>query len=196
MLMLLAAYPAQAWLPSQTAWENGWIENIQVAVLGLGLGLALWWGRASGDARVRALCRVAAVLWAILIARELSWGGAFLDPVSFSEEGPFYSSRGLWYKPAVYPVLTLLLGYCLWCSLRFRLDQIVWKCLRAVWPEILLIVLGMVLSACAEGHGPEILGDWSGFNALVIEEWSELAAYCALVAAQLRVFSTWAKQSS
>lgn len=192
--MLLATYPAQAWLPGSTAWENSWIENSQVLVLGLGLLTALWWGRASTDARVRALCRAAAVLWAILMAREMSWGGVFLDPVSFSEEGPFFSSRGLWYKPAVYPVLALLLGYCLVCIVRFRLDVLVWRCLRSVWLETLLVALALFISTCAEGHGPEWLGALTGGNGLVVEEWSELAAYFALVAAQLRVLSAWNHQ--
>lgn len=191
LAVLLATYPAQAWLPGSAAWENSWIENSQVLTLGLGLLTAWWWGRASTDARVRALCRAAAVLWVILMARELSWGGAFLEPVSFSEEGPFYSSRGLWYKPAVYPVLALLLAYCLFCACRFRLDQVVLRCARGVWLEVLVIAVALTLSTCAEGHGPAWLDGLVGGNALVVEEWSELAAYFALVAAQLRVLCLW-----
>ncbi|RYF28463.1 MAG: hypothetical protein EOO33_00945 [Comamonadaceae bacterium] len=160
MAMLLATYPAQAWLPGSAAWENSWIENSQVLVLGLGLLTALWWGRASSDARVRALCR-----------------------------------RGLWYKPAVYPVLALLLAYCLVCVVRFRLDQVVWRCLRSVWLEVLLIAMALTLSTCAEGHGPAWLGGLMGGNALVVEEWSELAAYFALVAAQLRVLCFWSQRT-
>lgn len=189
--MLLATYPAQAWLPGAAAWENSWIENSQVLVLGMGLATAWAWGRASTDVRVRALCRAAAVMWAILMARELSWGGVFLDPVSFSEEGPFFSSRGLWYKPGVYPVLALLLAYCLVCIVRFRLHLLVWRVWRSIWLEALLIPVALVISTCAEGHGPDWLGALMGSNGLVVEEWSELAAYFALVAAQLRVLSAW-----
>ncbi len=189
--MLLATYPAQAWLPSMAAWENHWVENTQVVVLGGGLLLALVWCHASADARVRALCRAAAVLWAILMARELSWGGAFLPPVGFSSEGPFYSSRALWYKPYVYPVLALLLAYSGYCIVRWRLDRIVLRCVPAVGFEALLIAAGIALSTCAEGHGPDFLTAWMGSNPLVVEEWAELAAYAALVAAQWRVLVRW-----
>lgn len=198
MLMALAlSYPATAWLPLSVAWENGWLENIQVAVLLMGGAMAVVFARDGALAlpqgrAARGLAWALAPVWCLLAAREMSWGAVFLSPVDFTEEGPVFSSSLLWYKPAVYPLAALVLACCAGIFIRCRADRVVLRLVRSrhfVWAELAVFVLAGVLSTYAEEHlGIAVAAPLHG-RTLIMEEWAEVVAYGALVLAQWHVFA-------
>jgi hypothetical protein len=190
-------------LPAQAAWENGWIENLQLAILLGGGAVAAWraivsW-RQGARADVVALAVCLTPVWMLLAARELSWGAALLQPLAIGADGPEYSSSVLWYKPAVAPVAVALLVAAGSLFAWFRVERVVWSVLRAghfPWAELGLGVAAALLSTYGEGHllGMEVSPHW-GNNAAVLEEWAEVAAYMALVLAQWQVLG-WAARSA
>lgn len=202
-LWLAIGFFAVPVLPARAAWENGWIENLQLAILvgggviALGRAIASWRQGAGPDVVALTVCLVP--VWLLLAARELSWGAALLPPLSIGADGPEYSSSVLWYKPAVAPVaVALLVGAgCLFAW--FRAERLVWAVLRAghfPWIELCLGMAAALLSTYGEGHllGMHVSPHW-GHNAAVLEEWAEVAAYMALVLAQWQVLG-WAPRSA
>ncbi len=186
-------------LPVEAGWENGWIENLQLAVLVAGAMMAAVHAvldRLRGASRAAvALAACLVPVWLLLMGRELSWGAALLTPVGMGDNGPEYSSSVLWYKPAVAPAVVALLvvtgGVLAW----FRVERLVWALLRACpfpWFELGLGVAAALLSTYGEGHlfGMVVSPHW-GHNAAVLEEWAEVAAYLALLLAQWQLLE-WA----
>ncbi|MDR6215754.1 hypothetical protein [Paracidovorax wautersii] len=196
LLGLALSYPAARLLPVSFGWENGWLEDLQVVVLLSGAVMAAVFARQvvgnDGPGRaVKGLALVLVPVWCLLAAREMSWGAVFLPPVGFSEDGPVYSSSVLWYKPAVYPLAAMVLAGCAWIFVRCRAYRVVLQLLRSpqfAWAELAVLVLAGVLSTYAEGHLGVALPHALLDQALVMEEWAEMFAYIALVAAQRQVF--------
>ncbi|RYF26052.1 MAG: hypothetical protein EOO33_08040 [Comamonadaceae bacterium] len=197
LLALALSYPATALLPLSVAWENGWLENTQVAVLLMGAVMAVMFARDSAFAlpqgrAARGMAWALAPVWCLLAARELSWGAVLLPPVDFTQEGPVYSSSLLWYKPAVYPLAALVLAWCAWVFVRCRADRIVLPLLQSrhfVWAELAVFLLAGLLSTYAEEHlGIAVAAPLHG-RTLIMEEWAEVVAYATLVLAQWQVFS-------
>ena len=186
VLILLLSYPLSNLLPAAWAWEDGVIENAQVAVLLAGcLGAGIVALRRRGMP-VATLALSAVPVWAILAARELSWGAVFFAPVGFEQAQPVYSSHELWYKPAVAPVILVALAWSLSNAWRHRVDRLLRLigagCHRATF-QIALAVVAAVLSTGAEGHFALGL-QLDAPRAEVWEELLELYAYSALVCAQ------------
>lgn len=186
VLVLLLSYQLSSLLPPEWAWEDGIIENAQVAVLLVG---CLWAGFVALRRRgmpVATLALSAAPVWAILAGRELSWGAVFFAPIGFDQAQPLYSSHELWYKPAVAPVILLMLAWSLSNAWRHRVDRLLRMigagCHRATF-QIVLAVVAAVLSTGAEGHFALGL-QLDAPRAEVWEELLELYAYSALVCAQ------------
>lgn len=188
LLVLIVSYPLALVLPSWVSWENGPVENAQVVVLLLGMLQALIFQKC-GSADWKWLWRGAALIWFICAMRELSWGAVFMEPLGMSDEGPFFSSRQLWYKPAVMP--TLIGSILLFAA--FMLKNGSQKLLNPLqrsgglpWAEFLLATLGMMISTAAEEHLGLTTG-LTGAAAQNLEELSELAAYIFLLTGQLRI---------
>lgn len=188
LIILVAAYPLALILPSWVSWENGPVENLQALVLLWGMIQALLYQR-SGTKQWKWLWRGATLIWFICFARELSWGAVLLEPISISDEGPFFSSRQLWYKPAIMPAL---IGSILFFAI-FMLKNGSHKLLQPLqrtgglpWTEFLLTTLCMMISTAAEEHLGLTTG-LQGAAAQNLEELSELAAYIFLFSAQLRL---------
>ncbi|AVS70934.1 hypothetical protein C8247_11160 [Paracidovorax avenae] len=182
-------------LPVSAGWENGLLEDSQVVLLLAGACMAVLvaCGHTAGRPAspvAKGLALASVPVWCLMAARELSWGAALLPPIGFSAEGPVYSSSVLWYKPAVAPLALLVLAWCGWVLLRSRVLQAVPALLRSrqfAWPELAVLLLAAALSTYAEGHlGIPVAGFLQG-RAVVVEEWAELFAYLALVAAQWQV---------
>ncbi|BFO55979.1 hypothetical protein [Acidovorax sacchari] len=196
MLLGLAVSGAVAsLLPVSAGWENGLLEDIQVVVLLAGACMAVLVargrtaGRAAGSV-AKGLALASAPVWCLMAARELSWGAALLPPIGFSAEGPVYSSSVLWYKPAVAPLALLVLAWCAWVLLRSRVLRAVPALLRSrqfAWAELAILLLAATLSTYAEGHLGLPVARFLAGRAVVVEEWAELFAYLALVAAQWQV---------
>ncbi|ROR24856.1 hypothetical protein EC845_0890 [Comamonas sp. BIGb0124] len=200
-LAYCASYAAAPWLPPTAGWENGPVENLQAGLLFAGGLLALHWRRtaaqAGGDAgRSHAVFwLMVAPIWFVLCARELSWGTVFMTPLAVVPElGPmFSSSQQLPYKPLVAPVIALILVWQLVLFVRTRQDrtlQRIWRGGGFPLVEIGLCVVGMLLSAEAEGHGFIGFSELSHAAQQTLEELAELWAYIALLLAQWRVART------
>lgn len=188
---LLSSYPLALYLPVWFSWENGPIENTQAGILLAGLVLALCFAVRAKDKTQRWFWIMVMPFWLIMFARELGWGAVFLPPLYVDPvSGPIYSSSlQLGYKPVVYPVAgALLLASAAVFLLTRQYQSLVkiWRCGVFPWLELLLVVVGAVLSTIAEGHGGVTLDLGDGILQL-LEELSELWAYAALFAAQLRV---------
>ena len=189
LLGLLSCYPLSFVLPPRYGWENGAVEWAQVLILLVGLVFALRYATRALDAVGQHFWLMIAPFWLIFMGREISWGAVFLKPVHIDEEGPGFSSSLLWYKPAVYPFLGLLLAVCVYLMLRHRLWQVLWRLLRdRQFPvlQLALSIITILVSTNAEGHG------WYAFELprpqmQVMEEIVELAAYVSLLAAQFRI---------
>jgi hypothetical protein len=185
-LAFLACYPLSQWMPPAWAWENGMLENIQVALL---LAGALWallaWRRLRpGPAAVLAACAVP--VWLLLAGRECSWGAVFLPPLGFDKDGPVYASRILWYRPLVGPFAGAVLGGLLLLAWRHRLGRLIKDLIvrrRFPWGILVVVVVVGYAATFAEGH----LRPVTGFifdQADAYEELAELVGYLALLAMQ------------
>lgn len=193
LLFLWASYVAASRLPNSTGWENGPVENLQVAMLLAGGLVALHGGHVHQPGRLRTFWRLMAPIWFVLAVRELSWGACFLPPYDVAiETGPkFSSSVQLWYRPAVPYLLLALLGLLLFQFV--RTGQIyflaaLWKRRQVPWVELSCAVLCMLASGAAEGHLYVDLAFEHHWMAQNFEELSETGAYALVLMAQWRVF--------
>lgn len=191
---LAAGYVVVPWLPESAGWENGWLENTQVAILMLGAVAAAVHARyltrhGAGKAAV-ALAWSLVPVWLLLAGRELAWGAVFLPPSGLDDGAPVYSSSVLSYKHAVAPVAALLSAVALACVARFRADRLIWGLLRTrhfPWLPIAIGLCAAALSTYAEGHmGMHVASGWAGY-AGVLEEWAEVPVYLALLLAQWKL---------
>lgn len=186
LLVLLACVPAAFLVAPSWAWENGVLETLQVLTLLAGLGFA-----ASRTLRQRAsACGMLALwvlpLWAMLAARESSWGAVFAAPLAWTAQGPVFSSASLWYKPLVLPVAGLVCGWMVLYAWLHRLDLVLRRLHaegRLPWHLVVIAAFAEMGSSCAEGHlhcsfAPGLP------QAMAFEELVELAAYLSLVVAQ------------
>jgi len=190
LLAFLACYPLSRFMPPAWAWENGLVENLQVAVLAGGsLSASLAWRRLRpGPAAVLACC--ALPVWLLLAGRELSWGAVFLPPLEFRPNGPLYTSRILWYRPFVPGFIAVVLGCVVLVAWRHRLgrlikDLVVRRCFP--WGPLVLLAGAVCASTFAEGH-LHLFGRFSARHAESFEELVELVGYFALLAVQGSVF--------
>lgn len=200
LLLCIACYPVSLYLPARWGWEDGPIENSQVAVLLAGCAWAAVASLRSRHAPLAMLARCLAPLWLVLAARELSWGAVFMAPLGYGDEGPIFSSALLWYKPVVAPLIALVLACMAYSAWRHRLDRLLVEIVtdgRFPWLPALIATVGMLGSGCAEGH----LECGIAFHqpqAEVFEELAELIAYLALVIGQstvLRLSDAYRKPS-
>lgn len=184
LLALPCCYFVAHLIPPRWTWENGVVENTQVAVLVWGgvHAAAVWYRHGiQGDA---SLARCALPVWLMLAGRELSWGAVFLPPAGFGEQGTWYSSHYLWYRPAVTPVLIVLLAWTLWSAYRGRLDRIVFESIGAThmpWIEMSVVIGAAICSTLAEQASSALL---MPSTAQCLEELTELLGYVALVMLQ------------
>jgi hypothetical protein len=191
MLFCIAVYPVSLHVPPSWGWEDGPIENAQVAVLLAGCVWAALISLRSRHAPLAALARCAAPLWLVLTARELSWGAVFMHPLGYSDEGPVFSSSLLWYKPLVMPAIALVLAWMAYAAWRHRLDRLLIEIVidgRFPWLPALVVTLCMLGSGCAEGH-VECGIPFHHLQAEVFEELTELIAYLGLFVGQANVLN-------
>lgn len=198
---MVVTLPLATHLDFHWGWENGPIENLQALILWAGAMAACgaaWQQRSSAVGG--AIWRVAAIIWLGMLGRELAWGATFLPAIGFdAHSGPVYSSHSVWWRPAVGWVCGALLLLSAYWVVRDRLlSRVVLRWWReGAWPWscLLVFVLGMVVSAQAEGHGhiPWLSAHITG---LVAEEMAEAWAYAALWCAQwhlIRHTARWAQ---
>ncbi len=195
-LLLVTSYPLATVLPQSFGWENGAVENAQILVLLLGFAHALWIWRGSkgagdaNDAVGRRLAAVAMPFWLLCAVRETSWGATFLTTAVSTPDGPYYTSRLLWYQPVILPAVLIVVAGMAIAFFRWRLAAPLRELIRRgrfpSW-EIGLAVLAAVLSVTAEGK-LHVKLPGSDVMLAVLEEWAELLCYAGLILAQARIF--------
>ncbi|WP_147476847.1 hypothetical protein [Vandammella animalimorsus] len=186
-------------LPVQLGWENGPLEMAQNVLLGLAalLSAGMAWRRSAHAQRF--VWWALALLWLVLLGREMSWGGVFWPPVRVETIiGPYYSSQVLPYKgwlklldlAAVLALALLLYRAQPRQLLRQAWQQRVW----APWAFGLCCLLYTVIAAMADGKPGTVGHSWT--NAQVIEEGFETVAYYFLLRAQLWTFWRWLRPAA
>lgn len=188
-LTFATAWPLSFLLPNWFAWENGPIETIQIAVLGLGFIQSLKLAFVSRRAW-RGLWIVGSIIWLVLVGREMSWGAVLYAPAGFGADGPMFSSRVLWYRAAVAPCVIGLAVVSISVAIRFRIWCVVGALVRTnrfPFLEIGMATVSLLLMTAAENHLGMSIAGLIG-DGVVFEEAIELAAYCFLFAAQKRVY--------
>lgn len=167
IIAALAIIPAVMFLPEKCGYENGLLENIQLAILFLGIYFAL---RPKVDKKFFAF--VAMVL-GILIIREVNCGRTIFFPIP-GQENAFYSWKEIKYGWLAHPIYGLYMAFVGIYFLKNKLFINLWEKIRdikfPIWNFILLL-LGMALGTYAE----------ECVHNFVLEEATELLFYVALV---------------
>lgn len=190
---LISGYLFSLVLPNEWSWENNWLENSQTFILLAGLVFSVYRYTREPDARFSRLWLAAIPLWFIFIGRELSWGAVFFEPLFIDPiTGPtFSSSEQVPWKPLVSPLLVILLLFSIVLSIKANLHQLLveqWRNGDFPLIEILLCLTGVFLSNEAEGHGLFGFPHLGEGELQLMEEWSEVWAYAALLLAQWHFF--------
>lgn len=167
LLMAIAIIPAVIFLPERCGYENGIIENIQLAVLFLGIFFAM---RPKVDKK---FFTFVAMVLGILLIREVNCGRTIFFPIP-GEENAFYSWKEIKYGWLAHPIYGLYMTTVGIYFLKNKLYLNLWEKIRdikfPIWNFILLL-LGMGLGTYAE----------ECVHNLVLEESTELLFYIALI---------------
>jgi hypothetical protein len=187
LVLMPVLYLLSGALPLQVGWENGALESMQNGLLGAAavLSLVMAWTR-RGHAQ-RSFWLAAALVWLLLLGRELSWGGVFMAPLETDTvSGPFYSSRVLAYKPLIpwlgLAVVLLAAGLVVHA-----------RVVRVAWQRRALVPWGALVAALAYGAAASWAEQAAQLvpKAQVMEELFETFAYLMLLGAHWWSFSRW-----
>ena len=166
ILTALLIIPAVIFLPERCGYENGVIENIQLAVLFLGMYFAV---RPKVDKK---FFTFVALVLGILLIREVNCGRTIFFPIP-GQENAFYSWKEIEYGWLAHPIYGLYMAFVGFYFLKNKLFFTLWEKLRnikfPIWNFVLLII-GIVIGLYAE----EV-------HQLVFEESAELLFYVILV---------------
>ena len=166
IITALLIIPAVMFLPERCGYENGVVENIQLAVLFLGMFFAL---RPKVDKK---FFYFIAMVLGILLIREVNCGRTMFFAIP-GQENAFYSWKEIkygWLAHIIYGLYMGLVGiYFLANKLFVTLWQKLWNIRLPFWNFVLLLV-GMVAGLYAEEA-----------HMLVFEESAELLFYVALI---------------
>ena len=185
--LLAFSFASAGILPAWAGFENGPIEVGQVVLLLGGAIIALLFA-IRNQTRLRWFWHAVSLIWTVLALRELSWGGVFMPPLLMSEQGPYFSSTQLWFKPYIFPALfavALVVGAFFVKGKAPYVLKFLLISRRFPFADIVLFAAAMIVSAGAEGHMGQSFGNWGHMQ--VLEEMSEMAAYVFLLSAQARV---------
>lgn len=184
-------------LPVSLGWENGPIEMAQNGLLVLAILMSL--GMAHTRRTQGALWLAFALIWFVLLGRELSWGAVWAEPLSRTPEGePFYSSHVLFYRPYVPAILGVVSGtiaLLLWRSGLKNLLRDGWWCKRSQFPW--LSVCAMLVYGVMSWLIEHLPLEWQPWvlrgQAQVLEELFETMVYGFAGSAQWHAFRHWLK---
>ena len=166
IITALLIIPAVMFLPERCGYENGVVENIQLAVLFLGMFFAF---RPKVDKK---FFYFIAMVLGILLIREVNCGRTIFFAIP-GQENAFYSWKEIkygWLAHVIYGFYMGLVGiYFLVNKLFVTLWQKLWNIRLPFWNFVLLLI-GMVAGLYAEEA-----------HMLVFEESAELLFYVALI---------------
>lgn len=171
---LVAVYPLARLIPYEMTWENGPIENFQVFLLLLG-ALINWRLYKKSAGRVK-MYLWQTVFFALLTARELSWGRVFLT-VGADEDGPIFQEFGPNQKLILHCIVGVLILWLLVNLVRW----VPWRKLLGLGRELpwhfLAVILASIFLMQTGEKGFFGLGHKVGQS---LEELSELNVYFGL----------------
>lgn len=175
VLYLALIYPLSGIFPDWVSFENGPVENLQVAVLLAGSLLCLSW-RVRSKGNLRLVWLSGAILFFILAFRELSWGRVF-TPLGCAANGEpiFMAAADMPYRTEIHACVGALALLALYLLVRFAPWKKIVRRRLLPWPQLLLCVIGMTL--CTVGDHKAI------FHTLrdqQLEEMGELLLYLSL----------------
>ena len=159
-LYLLLIYPLSGMLPDWASFENGPLENAQVAVLVGGALLCAYFSRRTAGSHTHGMWLPSAGIFLILAFRELSWGRVFLvkgyteigEPIlPGSSEMPFHT--------AIHVGVGIAAILCL-------------REIRLPWAQLALIVICIALNTLGDHHAM-----FHTMRDQLIEELAELLMY-------------------
>lgn len=192
------SFPLTMVIPQWASWESGPLERAQNLILLIGCWSALAAAKHLRLFSSKALLAIAALFWLAFFGRETGWGAVFMPPSGMTEWGPKWTSKYLWYRPAVPYVVGAMAMLAAYWFVRYK----VWS--AALVPlarehalplfALAQFALCMVLSTNAEGHGFYRLQNWYGTQVMVLEELVEICGYLALLLAQTMVIHHLRKQ--
>lgn len=144
---LLSAYPLAGIIPYEMTWENGPIENFQVLLLLA--GALINWRLYKNSAGTVKMYLWQAVFFAVLTARELSWGRVFFS-VSVGEDGPVFLEPTPNQKLILHGIVGLLIIWLLvnlirwvpWKRLLRRGRELPWCFLSVIFASVFLAYIG------------------------------------------------------
>ena len=183
-------------LPVEAGWENGPVEMTQNFMLAFAGVASLGMAFVRRTHVQRYFWLAAALIWLLILGRELAWGAAWHPPLWFHpEHGPFISSRHLSYRPLVpyvgSAVLLLAIGLCLLARPgRLLAHARVRKGLMP-WGSLLSATIYALISTYAERSADAGLSIFR--HPQVGEEVFETGAYFFLARTQLTGFLRWLK---
>lgn len=174
--------PCILYLPQKYGYENGLLENIQLAALLAGFILCLAYqkfhkpeeteeGKKQHTSMVK-FFRFAALVITILFLREINCGRTIFFPVP-GEVNTFYSWKDIKYGWLAHPLYGLYMAYVAFYFLFNKLFITFWNIVKnvkfPVW-NILLMIIGMIGGTLGE----EV------YHNMVMEEITELLFYVSL----------------
>lgn len=190
--VLYAFYKIAPLLPDSWGWENGPVENTQVAILALGGFISIFFALKANQQPERCFWWVITPFWFSMAMRELSWGATLLPPIDFDPVmGPAFSSTlQLAYKPFIAPLLSAMLLIMVLAALWYRvykLAPVLWRTRSLPFAELFFFVISMLVSTASEGHMGMQISGLEHAKLQNLEELAELWAYVMLALAQWRV---------
>lgn len=176
VLYAILIYPVSGLLPDWVSFENGPIENAQVALLLLCSGVCISFARRPESAPFQRIWPPCAGIFLILAARELSWGRVFfVREYSTTGEPILIASSEMPFHTAIHAVVGFLSVFCLYCLIRFVPWKRIFHEIPFPWFHFLGIILCIIFVTLGDHH--------SLFHTLrdqQIEELSELLMYALL----------------
>ena len=167
ILAALAIIPCVKYLPEHYGYENGVIENIQMAVLAVGFLLAVF-------SKVnKKFFYFGALVIILLVAREINYGRTIFFPIP-GVENAYYPWSEIKYGWLVNPLIWVYIAggllYFILSKAYIELFNIIKKVKFPVW-NLIFLFMGVILGEYAE----------KATNNYVFEEISELLFYVSLV---------------
>lgn len=166
IITAIAIIPMMMFLPEKCGYENGILENIQLAVLFLGIFFAV---RPKVDKK---FFTFVAMVLGILIIREVNCGRTIFFPIP-GQENAFYSWKEIKYGWLAHPLYGAYMAFVGFYFLKNKLFITLWEKFKSIklpiW-NFLLLLTGMALGTYAEECAHNFL----------LEETTELLFYVAL----------------
>jgi hypothetical protein len=200
LVLLIAVYPLARRLPERSSWENGWVEDAQIAILLAGFSCAAWtWSSlrrmpasriAAGRMAALRLSLIALAFWLLCAGRETSWGATFLTHGVMEADGPYFTSSKLWYHMAIKPLVLLAVAAAGIAFLYWRLDRPLLTLMRRhrfPWFEVLLVAGAALMATLSESSMFFEAQDTEALR-MMVEELAEAVCYLGLLLVQARLF--------